>query len=164
LRKELPDEWITSVLLTSDGKLSFYFSGLVAGTLLTAAILLYVLRRGTATTSSSQFFVGVLAFLVAVEFLLLPVNYGVLISTQQLPRVAGFSGEEKTAEEPRDWLVWDSKDAVTYFVRDSKDQRMLVTIPRKDARVGIVDYDDIFCVLFGTSHTGPRPCPREGRP
>lgn len=164
LGKELPDEWITSVLLASDGKLSLYFSGLVAGMLLTAAILLYVVRRGTATTSASQFFVGVLAFLFAVEFLLLPINYGVLISTQQLPRVAGFSGDEKVAEDQRDWLVWDSKDAVTYFVRNSKDQRMLVTIPRKDARVGIVAYDDIFCVLFSANHTGPRPCPREGKP
>jgi hypothetical protein len=164
LSKELPDEWITSVLLTSDGKLALYFSGLVAGTLLTAAILLYILRRGTATTSSSRFFVGILVFLVAVEFLLLPVNYGVLISTQQLPRVAGFSGEQKTAEEQSDWLVWDSKDAVTYFVRDSKDQRTLVTIPRKDVRVGIVAYDDIFCVLFGANHAGPRPCPRERKP
>jgi hypothetical protein len=164
LSKELPDEWITSVLLTSDGKLALYFSGLLAGTLLTAVILLYILRRGTATTSSSRVFVGVLVFLVAVEFLLLPVNYGVLISTQQLPRVAGFSGEQKTAEEQSDWLVWDSKDAVTYFVRDSKDQRTLVTIPRKDVRVGIVAYDDIFCVLFGANHAGPRPCPRERKP
>jgi hypothetical protein len=164
LGKELPDEWITSVLLASDGKLSLYFSSLVAGMLVTTAILLYVVRRGTATTSASQFFVGVLVFLVAVEFLLLPINYGVLISTQELPRVTGLSGDEKGAEDQRYWLVWDSKDAVTYFVRDSKDQRMLVTIPRKDARVGIVAYDDIFCVLFGANHTGPRPCPREGKP
>ena len=159
LGKELPDEWITSILLTSDGKLSLYFSGLVAGVLLTAAILLYVVRRGTATTSASQFFVGILVFLLAVEFLLLPINYGVLISTQQLPRVDGFSGDEKAAADQRDWLVWDSKDAITYFVRDSKDQRMLVTIPRKDAGVRVVAYDDIFCVLFGANHTDSRPCP-----
>ncbi len=164
LRKELPDEWITSVLLASDGKLSLYFSGLVAGTLLTALVLLYIVHYRTATTSASQFFVGILVFLVAVEFLLLPVNYGVLISTQQLPRVAGLSSDDKAAAEQRDWLVWDSKDAITYFVRDSRDQRMLVTIPRKDARVEIVDYNDIFCVLFGANHTDSRPCPREGKP
>ena len=40
--------------------------------------------------------------------------------------------------------MWDSKDALTYFVRDSEDQRTLVTIPRKDVRVGIVAYDDYF--------------------
>jgi hypothetical protein len=160
LGKELPDEWITSVLLASDGMLSLYFCGLVAGTLLTGAILLHILHRETATTSMSQFLVGVLVFLVAVEFLLLPVNYGVLISTQQLPRMAAIGGDEKTSGNQSEWLLWDTKDAVTYFVRDSKDQRMLVTIPRKDARIGVVAYDDIFCVLFAAKHTGPRPCPR----
>src|SRR5712691_2924325 len=75
LRKELPDEWSSSVLLASDGKLSLYFSGLVAGTLLTGAILLYVLHRGTATTAVSRFWLGILVFLFAVEFLFLPVNY-----------------------------------------------------------------------------------------
>jgi uncharacterized membrane protein len=58
---------------------------LVGGTLLTVAILVYVLRRGTATTAVSQSLVAILIFLVAVELLMLPVNYGVLISTQQLP-------------------------------------------------------------------------------
>lgn len=159
LDKQLPDEWITSILLTTDGKLSLYFSGLVARVLLTAAIFLYVVRRGTATTSSSQFFVGILVFLLGVEFLLLPINYGVLISAQRLPRVAGFSGDEKAAEDQRNWLVWDSKDAIIYFVRDSKDQRMLVTIPRKEAGVRAVAYDDIFCVLFSANHTDSRRCP-----
>jgi len=154
LRKDLPDEWLSSVLLASDGMLSLYFTGLVAGTLLTAAILLYVRRRGTATTTASQFLMGILVFLVAIEFLLLPINYGVLISTHQLPRVAEISGDQKVPEGQRDWLVWDSKDAVAYFVRDPNDERMLVTIPKKDARVRIVAYDDIFSVLFGANQTG----------
>jgi hypothetical protein len=159
LRKDLPDEWLSSVLLASDGMLSLYFTGLVAGTLLTAAIFLYVRRRGTATTTASQFFMGILVFLVAIEFLLLPINYGVLISTHQLPRVAEISGDQKVPEGQRDWLVWDSKDAVAYFVRDSNDERMLVTIPKKDARVRIVAYDDIFSVLFGANQTGSHTSP-----
>ena len=159
LHKQLPDEWISSLLLTSDAKLSLYFSGLVAGALLTGAILLYVLRRGTATTAASRFWLGVLVFLFAVEFLLLPVNYGVLISTQQLPRVAELGGEA-TPSGQVGWLLWDSKEAVTYFVRDANDQRMIVTVPRKDAKVEIITYDDIFCVLFGGNHVESRPCPR----
>ena len=160
LRKQLPDEWLSSVLLTSDGMLALYFSGLVAGTLLTGAILLYVLRRGTATTAASKLFLGTLVFLFAVEFLLLPVNYGVLISTQQLPRVAEISGDEKPAEGHPGWLLWDSKDVVIYFVRDTNDQRTIVTVPRKDVKVRIVAYDDIFCELFGGNHVESRPCPR----
>jgi hypothetical protein len=158
LRKQLPDEWLSSVLLTSDGRLSLYFSGLVAGTVLTGAVLLYVLSRGTANTFAARFLVGILGFLVAVEFLLLPVNYGVLISTQQLPRVAEPFSDEKPKDGERDWLVWDTKDAVTYFVRDASDQRTLVTVPRKDTKIKIVAYDDIFCVLFGGNHIDSRPC------
>lgn len=160
LRKQLPDEWTSSLLLTSDGKLSLYFTGLVAGTLLTGVTVVYVMRRGTATSDASRFWVGVLVFLLGVEFLLLPVNYGVLISTQQLPRVAELSANEKIAEGQRGWLVWDSKDTVTYFVRDGKDQRMIVTLQRKDAKVRIVAYDDIFCVLFSGNHIESRPCSR----
>jgi hypothetical protein len=160
VRTQLPDEWSSSVLLSSDGILSLYFSGLVAGTLLTGAILLYVKNRGTATTAASRFWMSMLVFLFAVEFLLLPVNYGVLISTQQLPRVAELSAVEKPVEGQRDWLLWDSKDAVTYFVRSGQDQRMIVTVPRKDAKVRILAYDDIFCVLFGGNHVESRPCPR----
>jgi len=159
LQKQLPAEWLSSVFLTSDGKLTLYFSGLVAGTLLTGAILFYVLRRGTATTAASRFWVGVLIFLFAVEFLLLPVNYGVVISTQQLPRVAELSGEP-TPSGQYAWLLWDSKDAVTYFVLDTNDQRTIVTVPRKDAKLRIVAYDDIFCVLFGGNHVESRPCPK----
>ena len=160
LRTQLPDEWSNNVLLASDAKLSFYFTCLVAGTLLTGVILLYVLWRETATSAASRFWVGVLVFLLAVEFLLLPVNYGVLISTQQLPRVAELSTNEKTPEGQREWLLWDSKDTVTYFVRGGQDQRTIVTVPTKDAKVRIVAYDDIFCVLFGGNHVESRPCPR----
>jgi len=160
LRKQLSDDWSSLLLLTSDGKLTLYFSGLVAGTLFTGAILLCVLHRGTATSGASRIWMGTLVFLFAVEFLLLPVNYGVLISTQQLPRVAELSASQKSPEGQLAWLVWDSKDVITYFVRDAQDQRMIVTVPRKEAIVKIVAYDDIFCVLFGGNNVESRPCPR----
>jgi len=38
--------------------------------------------------------------------------------------------------------------------------RMIVTMPKKDAKVRIVAYDDIFCVLFGGNNVRSRPCPR----
>lgn len=161
LRTRLPDGWLSSVLLSSDGNLSLYFSGLVAGTLLTWAILVYVLRRGSATSSASQLLVAILVFLVGVEFLLLPINYGVLISTQQLPRVAEMRKDDPPQQGVRIWLVWDSKDELTYFVQDHSDQRMLVTVSRKESKVRVFSYDDMFCELFSANHAGPRPCPRQ---
>lgn len=160
VREQLPDEWISSVLLASDGKLALYFSGLVAGTLLTGGILVYVLQRGTATTVVSRLFLGLLIFLFAVEFLLLPVNYGVLISTQQLPRVAELTATDKPAQGQRHWLLWDTKDTTTFFVLGSQDDRMIIVVPKKDALVRIVAYDDIFCVLFGRNGVESRPCLR----
>jgi hypothetical protein len=158
LRKELPDEWLSAMLLASDGKLSLYFSGLVAGTLVSGCILVYVLRHET-STATSRFWLGLLVFLFAVEFLLLPVNYGVLISTQQIPRVAEISGEPATPGQTA-WMLWDSKEAVVYFVRDAAELRMIVTVPRKDAPLRIVANDDIFCILFGGNGAQFRPCPR----
>lgn len=160
LQKQLPDEWISSVLLSSDGRLSLYFSGLVAITFLTGGIFWYVLRLETATTAIAKLFLGVLGFLVAVECLLLPINYGVLISTQQLPRVSELGGDVRLLDGEHGWMVWDSKDAFTYFILGSGDKRTLLTIPRKESKVKIIAYDDIYCVLFSADHTNSRPCPR----
>jgi hypothetical protein len=160
LQKQLPDEWITSVLLASDGRLSLYFGGLVAVTLLNALIAWQAVVRGNATTSAARLLTAALIFLVAVEFLLLPVNYGVLISTQQLPQVAEIPAEAKSLDAQQAWLVWNSKETLTYFINGSSDRRMLLTVQRKDTPVRIVAYNDIYCVLFSADHSRSRPCPR----
>lgn len=160
LQKQLPDEWITSVLLANDGKLALYFSALLAGALVTAVIAWQAAARANSTTPAARFLLGALFFLVAVEFLLLPVNYGVLVSTQQLPQVAELPSGTKSGDGQRAWLVWNSKEDLTYFVYGSEDHRLLLTIPRKDALVRIVGYDDIYCVLFSAGHSGVRPCAR----
>ncbi|WP_263381245.1 hypothetical protein [Granulicella arctica] len=154
--KHLPDEWISSVLLTSPAKLSSYFSGLVAITMLTGGILLWIWPRVTA--SEPKIIVGLLIFLFAVQVLLLPVNYGVLISTQQLPRVAHIAGDSQQREGASYWLVSDTKDDATYFVRDSRDNRSLLTLPKKEFKLEIAAYDDIFCILFSRNHSEVRPC------
>ncbi|HEV2133489.1 MAG TPA: hypothetical protein VGR47_04445 [Terracidiphilus sp.] len=148
LAKSLPDLWITRVLLSGEGRLALYFSGLVTGTLITGGMLFFVQRREEAHTGPGRALVWLLGFLFAVEVLFLPVNYGVLISSQSLPRVAEISAETAPSDGSMSWLLWDSKDAMTYLVRDSADQRMLVTVPAKDARIRIMGYDNILCVLF----------------
>jgi hypothetical protein len=160
LRPQLPDEWIRSVLLSSEGRLSLYFSGLVAVTLLTAVIAWQAISHQNSTSRSVRFAVAALSFLVVVEFLLLPVNYGILIATQQLPQVAELPGDAKSLDGQRAWLVWNSKEALTYFIYNSPDRRMLLTVARKDTPVRIVAYDDIYCVLFSEDHSSSRPCPR----
>jgi hypothetical protein len=148
LAKSLPEIWITRVLMSGEGRLALYFSGLVAGVLITGAILLYVLRLEFAPSGLSRALVWLLGFLFAVEILFLPVNYGVLISSQSLPRVAEITADETPSNGSMSWLLWEGKDALTYLVREPGDLRMLVTVPAKDARIRIVAYDNIICVLF----------------
>lgn len=159
LAKSLPDLWITRVLLAGEGRQALYFSGLVTGALITGATLLFLQRREEAHTGLGRALVWLLGFLFAVEILFLPVNYGVLISSQSLPRVAEISADTAPSDGSMSWLVWDGKDARTYLVRDSEDHRMLVTLPAKDGRIRIMGYDNILCVLFcGTqneAHSSP---------
>lgn len=154
LAKELPRyEWVSQILLTGNANRSFYFSGLVAGTMVTA-VLLYLSCNQKVATPSSQVLVGVLFFLVGVELLFLPVNYGILIDSQSLPRVSEINSDEKTPPGQESWLVWETKDALTYFVRESPSgMRAIVTIPRKENKIRIVAYDRIFRVLFGDGQT-----------
>jgi hypothetical protein len=160
LRKHLPDEWLSSVLLTNEARLSLYFSALLAGTLLTGVILLLIQHGGASINPLSRILTVLLIFLFAVEFLLLPANYGVLVSTQELPRIVEGGGAGNSPAGLTSWLVWESKDALIYFVRGPEDQRMLVTVPRKDTRISVVAYDNIFCVLFGANQAGSSPCQR----
>jgi hypothetical protein len=149
LAKDLPAcEWISDLLLAGTANLSLYFSGLVAGTMLTGVLLMLAWRQ-QAPTQISRYLLGLLAFLFAVEFLLLPVNYGILVGGQFLPRVVEASLAEAQPHGARTWLVWESKESVTYFVLVPEDNRFLLTVPRKETRISIVGYDRIFRVLFG---------------
>ena len=88
------------------------------------------------------------------QFLLLPVNYGILIDSQQLPRVTELPGSEKPAGSEQIWLVWETKEAMMYFTRSTDDKRSLITLPRKDPKTTIVGYDNIFRLLFGSVRGG----------
>jgi hypothetical protein len=153
---ELPkNEWIGAILLADNAIRSLYFSGLVGGTLITGALLVLAMRPGTIATPSSKALVGLLGFLVAAELLLLPVNYGILIASVDLPCVSEISGDEKLTDSEQAWLLWETKDATVFFVRTAADARSMITLPRKDPKIKIVGYDAIFRVLFGSTKTGP---------
>jgi len=157
LAPELPEyEWINGILLGTPASRSIYFSGLVAGTLLTGFLLVASTPSDAITKGASRSVAGLLLFLVAVEFLLLPVNYGILIASQELPRVSNVGSDSTLAEGQRSWLVWQTKDALTYLVQDSlAGKRALISVPRKDVRIRIVAYENIFRVLFAQPVTTP---------
>ena len=153
LAPSLPEpEWLQCLLLApEEGFRSLYFSGLLAGAALTGGLWMFA-RHRPRHTPRSHLLHGLLAFLVAVQLLMLPVNYGILIADKTIPKVANLGNQKplKVAEEA--WLVWEGKDGVTYLVRGrqaGKEQRTLITLPRSDVKeIKIIAYDPILRVLF----------------
>lgn len=145
--------WLVGLLL--DGRLMpLWFSSMVAACAVPIAILV-ALRNGEDRGGLAAFAGGLLAVLAAVQVLLLPVNYGVLIADKVLPRVA-MIGDKPVADGEDAWLVWEGKDGVTFLHRSQdRKRRALVTLPRaKVERIEILGFDRIIPELFGTQQGG----------
>lgn len=144
--------WLHPLLVgETAGWWSLYFPGLVAGVIATGG-LLWTATIQEMQTGLSRFLIGLLTFLVAVQFLFLPVNYGYLYLDRTLPRVAYLGEKQQLAQGQQAWLVWEGKEGMTYLVRDMREGvngRSLVTLPKKDViKTEIIGYDRILCVLF----------------
>ena len=138
--------WLVG-LLFDDQWTPLFFAGLMLMCGVSASIWIAIRRAeppGLAGVGRN-----LLAFLVVVQILLLPVNYGILIMDRVLPRVAGVVGEPIT-EGDAAWLVWEGKDGVTFLVRHRNKERVLLTLPRADVkRIEIVGFDPLVPTLFG---------------
>jgi hypothetical protein len=134
--------WLAS-LLVDDTYMLLFFSLLVAACALPIATLL--LTREQAVSPIAW---GVLAFLAALQVLLLAVNYGYLVVDKTLPRVAAI-GDAALPAGTEGWLVWEGQQGVTFFTRDATRRRALITIPKaKIERMEIVGVDPILRRLF----------------
>ena len=131
------DDWLRKVLLDpSSTREALFFAVLVAGVAATGWLLL----QARSQKPGRPFGEALLVFLLAVEFLLLPVNYGVIVSTKQLQRVRSFVPAEA-------WLVWEGKDKTTFLVAEG--ERKLVVIPNDQVKsLEITGVENIFQRLF----------------
>jgi hypothetical protein len=139
-------------LLLEDGDLwrELFFIALLVLNVVTLLLLIYAARRA-ARTAATRLGLAALTFLVVIQFLLLPVNYGVFIYEKDLPRVADLGSEAPLAAGQEAWLVWEGKDGATYLVRDAAPARArkLVTVPKSAVKkIEIVGYDPIFRRIF----------------
>lgn len=143
-----PAAWQWQVMLSCEELARMcFFSALVEGVVVTG-ILLLAARNHMEQTPRSRFLTGLLAVLVAIQFLLLPVNYGVMIIDKILPKVADLGGVEQLKEGQEAWLVWEGKEGVTWLVRGGEQQK-LVTLPQKEVKkTEIVRYDSILRRIF----------------
>ena len=109
-------------------------------------------QSGEAERVGPGLLVALLGFLAAVQILLLPVNYGILVMDKVVPRVTDLGGKEPLQPGERAWLVWEGHDGVTYLVHGSEQnsaQRKLVAHSKSDLkRTEIIRYDSILRCLF----------------
>ena len=149
LARTLPGPaWLQAVLLDDQDQVApLFFAGLVGATALTAACLIAGSKRSPEPERGSLL-AQLLALLLALQVLLLPINYSILIAHKSFPRVA----ESQAGAGRRTWLIWENNNGATLFVLPaaSIDERALITIDAKkvDAEKGIVAYDPLLRILF----------------
>jgi hypothetical protein len=131
------DGWLKTVLLDSSSRYeALFFAGLVAGVAATG----WLFAQARFQKIRRPVLEFLLIFLFAAEFLLLPVNYGIIISTRELPKVNNFSPAEA-------WLVWEGKEKTTFVVADK--DRKLVAVPNSEVKkLEITGVENIFRRLF----------------
>jgi hypothetical protein len=154
LAKDLPAEpaWLSALVIGHDDTpLALFFVGLVASVVVTGGLL--TLAGRTSGDAAARGLFWLLAFLVAVQTLLLPINFGTLVADKVLPRVASLDGATPLRPGEEAWLVWEGAAGMTYLVRHAAGDgapRSLITLNRSDVkRVEILGYDRILAKIFG---------------
>jgi hypothetical protein len=154
MAQNLPPEpaWLSALVIgRDDALLALFFASLVATVAVTGGLLVLAGRAGGDAAARALFWL--LAFLVAVQVLLLPINYGTLIADKILPKVASLDGVAPLRPGEEAWLVWEGNLGMTYLVTRRAGEgapRSLVTLNRSDVkRVEIVGYDRILAKIFG---------------
>lgn len=159
LAKQPPDTapWLVAVL-RDPALMPAFFAAMIAGTALPIAALAVASRAPADPAKAGarpEWAAGLLAVLVAIQLLLLPVNFGYLVVDKSLPRVAAI-GDRPAEPGQQAWLVWEGKDGMTYLVRHGDGTRTLMTIPRPDGKarvaVEIVGYDP-WTIFFQTANS-----------
>jgi hypothetical protein len=158
LAADLPAEpsWFRGLLLAkTDGPMALYFSALLAGVAIPLSMF-YILKKQANTNPSALYLTSLLGFLLFVQFLLIPVNYGILVVDKSMPRVTGLDTSRPFLQDNEQaWLVWEGNEGKTFLLRKQhagKDTKSLITVSRKAVKkLEIIGYDRIFEILFGAT-------------
>jgi len=158
LAEDLPAEplWLRYLLLArTDDPMTLYFIGLLGGMLISAGIFFYTLRNNPSQIVSPGITRLLLGFLLGVQLLLLPVNYGILVLDKSMPRVSGLDTLGVLEPDEQAWLVWEGNEGKTFLLRKQQGdnyKKSLMTLPKSDVqRLEITEYDHIFKFLFGNA-------------
>jgi hypothetical protein len=158
LAERLPPlpSWLQHLLLDPE-LMPLYFIALVAACAGSLALLLPLCRLADPPPMLRRAR-GLLLLLVAIQWLLLPVNYGMLVVDKTLPRVAA-AGPRALADGETAWLVWEGKKGLTFLVRNADGRRSLLTHGHEQvSSVEVLGSDLILPQLFnpaGERRAGP---------
>jgi hypothetical protein len=142
-----PPEWLQRVLLDQTGAIgSIYFSGLL---LATAICVFLWLRAWFHRAVASKLMLWLLALMCIISFLLLPVNYGIVIANKDFARVSTLDGKEPLKAGETAWRIWEGKDTVTFLVKSAASRRLVAIDKKEIRRTEIVGYDFVLLTLFG---------------
>jgi len=149
---QLDQGWTTALLLDGVPELTaLFFPALLLGIGMSVG-LYFAARRLPVQTAYSRALGYVLVILLAIEFLLLPVNYGVLIWERRFAKVGSLGGQEPLKPGQEAWMIWQGKDWTTYLVRSREGGNAtssLVSLPDKDrSRIQVACYDRVFRILY----------------
>lgn len=152
LRDGLPEPgWMQSILLDGNGAIQFlYFTGLAVAVGVLASVLWRSVRSGG---EFNRGLAAALAALIAIQFLMLPVTFGVLIANKSVARVNTLSGKETLRSNEQAWRIWEGKDGTTFFVIEwegmTRKSRTLVTLDKKNIEATrISGYDSVLKLLY----------------
>jgi hypothetical protein len=140
--------WLQAILLDDQDQIApLFFAGLVGATAITAACLIAGNKRSPEPEQRS-WLAQLVVLLLALQALLLPINYSILIAHKSFPRIA----ETQATPDRRTWLIWENNNQATLFILPaaSVDERALITVDAKklDAEKQIVGYDPLLRILF----------------
>lgn len=164
LNPNIPDAvWIGAILKDVTIEVMF-FSAILTGTAITGALLFSGWRQYKKECSEKLLkmqsadalpllLLSLLTLLFIIQFLLLPINHGVLIADKAMPKVKDLGGLEALSTEQQAWLIWEGSETLTYFIESNSPdntsdkpniQRKLLTLPKKESkRIEIIGYEKI---------------------
>jgi hypothetical protein len=154
LSRTLPEpKWMAQdILLDRGGGLQQIYFAVLLGACLGTLYLWWLARRREAKWTAGSTLVAALA---AIQFLFLPVSFGVLIANKEVPRVTSLNGKEPLAAGQAAWRIWEGKEGVVFLTAPADPKAApgqpwtLTTIDKKEIKkTEIIGYDRILNLLF----------------
>lgn len=143
-------EFLRQLLLEENSHLLTLFFMLLTGFWVVSFCLYALSLKITQETPQTKILQGLMAFMVILQFLLLPVNYGSLYVDKTLPRVGNLSSKKDLGAAEQAWLVWEGNKGNTYLIWNQLTKaRVLILIPKSDIKtVEITAYDPLLSMLI----------------